>query len=143
MAGTLSAPALQRGSLDFERLISETSAALMAAPLDAIDLAIEVALDRVRTFFGADRCALIAVSADRRLARVSHASYAEGVVAVSGDINLAELFPWSRGRLLDDRSPVVVHSMADLRRKPPWTARAGSRCPRAPTWPCRSRWAER
>ena len=69
--------------LEFETLISDTSAALFAAPPERVDFAIELALDRVREFFQADRCALLSVSADRQVVTVRLASYADGVSSVS------------------------------------------------------------
>ena len=46
-------------------------------------------------FFQVDRCALLEVQEDKAFVRVSHIEYGEGVEQVSGEINLAELFPWS------------------------------------------------
>ena len=48
--------------LEFETLLSNTSASLLAAPLDQLEPVIERALDAVRRFFHADRCALLSVS---------------------------------------------------------------------------------
>ena len=100
--------------LRFEALISDTSAGLFAAPPEQIDRAVERALERVRAFFQADRCALLSVSADREVVNVRLASYAEGVPRVAEDINLAPLFPWSYHTLLVKRAPVRVARMADL-----------------------------
>ena len=48
--------------LEFETLISDTSAALFAAPAGQVEAEVERSLERVRRFFGADRCALLSVS---------------------------------------------------------------------------------
>ena len=109
----------------FEGLISETSARLIAAPFDGLDRAIEVSLDAVRTFFRAERCGLLRVHEALQVVNVASAAYAEGVTRVSGDIDLAESFPWCRQKLLVDREPVVVSRMVDL---PPEAAtRTGKR----------------
>lgn len=106
--------ALQENILEFERLISNTSASLFAAPPDDLGLAVADALKRVRKFFGADRCVLLSVSPDHADVRVGPGSYGEGIEPVSPDINLAELFPWSRHRLLVERAAIRVPRMADL-----------------------------
>jgi len=100
--------------LEFETLISDTSAALMAAAPEQVDLVVERALERVREFFQADRCALLSVRADLQLVNVRLASYADGVAHVPSDINLAEMFPWSGQQTLVERLPVRVSRLADL-----------------------------
>ena len=100
--------------LEFEMLIADTSAVLFAAPPEQMDLAVERALERVRNFFQADRCALLSVSADQQVVNIRLASYAAGVPPVSPDINLAPLFPWSHRTLLMERAPVRVARRADL-----------------------------
>jgi PAS domain S-box-containing protein len=100
--------------LEFETLISDTSAALMAATPEQIDRAVEGALDHVREFFQADRCALLSVGADQKLVNVRLASYADGVSHVPSDINLAELFPWAGRKALVERVPIRVSSLGDL-----------------------------
>jgi PAS domain S-box-containing protein len=102
------------GRLEFETLIADTSARLMTAPPEQIDGAIESALGRVREFFQADRCALLAVSADQRVVNVRLGSYADGVPDVPTHVNLAEAFPWLRRKLLVERVPVRVSTLADL-----------------------------
>ena len=99
---------------EFETLISDTSASLFAAEPQRLDLAIECALERVRDFFRADRCALLSVSADQQVVKVRLASYAEGLPPVPANLNLAPAFPWSYKRLLVERAPVRVARIADL-----------------------------
>jgi signal transduction histidine kinase len=99
---------------EFETLISDTSASLFAAPPERLEFAIELALERVREFFRADRCALLSVSADQKVVNVHLASYAEGLSPVPMDLNLAPAFPWSYKKLLVDRAPVRVVRIADL-----------------------------
>ena len=101
--------------LEFETLISDTSAALMGAAPERVDRAVEAALERVRKFFRADRCALLSVGADQpRFVNVRLAVYADGVSHVPPDINLAELFPWAGRKVLVERVPVRVSRLADL-----------------------------
>ena len=91
--------------LEFETLIADTSASLFAAPIEQLDVAVERALERVRVFFHADRCALLSASADQQVVNVRLASYAEGIPPVSPEINLAQVFPWSYRRLFVERKP--------------------------------------
>jgi PAS domain S-box-containing protein len=102
------------GRLEFETLISDTSATLMAASPDQVDAAIERALERVRGFFRADRCGLLSVDADRTAAHVRLACYAEGVSRVPSDVNMVDVFPWAARKVLVERLPVRVSSLADL-----------------------------
>jgi transcriptional regulator with GAF, ATPase, and Fis domain len=99
--------------LQFEILISDVVATLMATLPEHVERAIDDVLDQVRAFFRADRCGVLTVS-DERVVSVLQASYAPGIAPVSGDIDLAHLFPWARHKLLDERVPVVVSRMADL-----------------------------
>ena len=100
--------------LEFETLIADTSASLFATPPEQLDLAVETALQRVRTFFQADRGVLLAVSDDQESVTVRLASYAEGVPSVASELNLAPVFPWSRKILLVERMPVRISRRADL-----------------------------
>ena len=100
--------------LEFETLISDTSADLIAAPQDQVEAAVERALHRVREFFGADRCALLSVSADQQQVNVRLASYAGGVSPVPPGVNLAPMFTWAAHRLLVERRPVRISSVEDL-----------------------------
>jgi len=100
--------------LEFETLISDTSASLLAAPPEELSVAVQRALERVRKFFRADRCAMLSVSADQQVVKVRLASYAEGVSRVPTDINLVPVFPWSFQTLVVEREPVRVSKMAEL-----------------------------
>jgi len=121
----LQAPDRLEDRLEFETLISDTSAALFRAPPEQVEPAIERALGQVREFFQADRCALLSVSADQQVVNVRLGSWGEGVAPVSPDLNLAALFPWEWRRLLVERTPVRVSRKADL---PPEAA------PELPIW---------
>ena len=87
-------------SLDLERLLVDISARLISSPLEAIDAEIKKALDQVRNFFQVDTCVLLEVQENRSVVRVSHASYAEGIDEVPGDINLTVLYPWAYEKLV-------------------------------------------
>jgi PAS domain S-box-containing protein len=100
--------------VEFETLISDTSASLFSAPPEQLDRAVERGLKRVRDFFQADRCALLSVSADQQVVSVRLASYAEGLPRVFDDLNLMPMFPWSSHRLLVERAPVRISRIADL-----------------------------
>ncbi len=113
--------------LEFETLIADSSAALMRASPEQAERAVEQALDRVRTFFDADRCALLQVSAPRQVASVRLASYSEEVAPVPREVNLVEVFPWASRRLLAERLPVRISSLDDLppearAERPSWEA---------------------
>ena len=56
--------------LEFETLISDTSASLFTASPEQVDRAIERALEGVRDFFRADRCALLVVGVDQQVVTV-------------------------------------------------------------------------
>ena len=102
------------GRVRFETLITDISARLIGAPPEQVHATIVAALEDVRTFFQADRALLIQVSADETFANVSHGSYAEALPAIPLDLNIFDLFPWSRHKLLVERVPVIVRRMADL-----------------------------
>ena len=86
---------LHERRIEFETMITDMSARLIKAPTHEVDGVIENALAQIRKFFHADRCVLLGVNSNRKFVTVTHASYAEGFEPVSGDINLADLFPWS------------------------------------------------
>ncbi|MFO7695313.1 MAG: sigma 54-interacting transcriptional regulator [Vicinamibacterales bacterium] len=101
--------------LDFETLISGLSAKLVSASEDALQATVEEALGRVIRFFGADRGGILAVSPDRRSLHLIHAWYAETLRdRVSRDIDLAGLFPYGHGLVVERRQPFVVDSYDDV-----------------------------
>lgn len=118
-------PAQLETRLEFETLISDTSAALFVAPPERVEHAVELALDRVRRFFEADLCGFLGVEPGARRSRVLSLSLAAGVNGPPPDANLADLFPWEWQRLVVERLPVRVARIADL---PPEAA------PSLPAW---------
>jgi PAS domain S-box-containing protein len=107
-------PELLESRLEFETLISDTSARLLAAPLERVETAVEHALERVREFFQADRCALLSVGADRQQVHLLLASCAEGIPPVAPGANLARAFTWAARRLLVERLPVRFSSVKEI-----------------------------
>jgi PAS domain-containing protein len=97
----------------FETLISDLSARLMAQGPDQVDAEIAAALDRVRTFFDADRCGLLTFGVSPARSFVQYASYGPGVALLAGDFNLAEAFPWAYRTLLEQK-PVIVYRLDEL-----------------------------
>ena len=100
--------------LEFETLIADTSASLFAVPPDELERTVQRALERVRVFFQADRCALLSVRADQQAVEVRLASYGEGVSAVPTGVNLLPLFPWARQIVLVERVAYRVSKLEDL-----------------------------
>ena len=101
-------------SLSLEKLLVDISTRLISAPIDAIDGEIVQALYRVREFFQVDRCVLIELLGDSNFVRFSHASHAEGVDALPGDINLAALFPWAYEKLFVQGIQLNISSVEDF-----------------------------
>ncbi len=99
--------------LEFEVLIAEVSASLVAVLPARLAEAVEAALARVREFFRADRCAILSIGDDGEQAHVHRASYAPGVPEVSVETDLAQELPWAR-HLLVDRVPMCVARIDDL-----------------------------
>ena len=86
--------------LRFEEMVADLSARFMAAPYDQVDSEIHHALRRIQAFFQIDRCALLDVQVEKAVCRITHATYGKGIEQVPGEINLAELYPWSYEKLL-------------------------------------------
>lgn len=90
----------QNNLLCFEKMISDLSARIMAAPLDQVDGEIEAALGQILEFFSVDRCGLLEIHETPPFARITHAAFDNGAEKVSNDTDLAVLFPWTFERLL-------------------------------------------
>jgi GAF domain-containing protein len=98
----------------FETLITDLSARIIKTPSGDVDGEIEWGLSRVGEFFQVDRCGLLSISQDKKMAWVTHAWYGKGIERVSGEINLAALFPWSYEKLIVQRSHVSTTRMKEL-----------------------------
>jgi formate hydrogenlyase transcriptional activator len=101
----------------FERLTADISARFVNIASDQIDPEIERALELLLEFFQVDRCVLLGLSPDLKRVHVTHAAYSEDIWRVSGDIDLAELFPWLYERMVLQRQPVCLDRLDDL---PEW-----------------------
>jgi formate hydrogenlyase transcriptional activator len=100
--------------VEFETLLSGISAQLVAADSERLEEAVPSALEAVRAFFGADRCALCAITDDLQTVRFSHIVHSDGVSNLFGDLNLALLFPWVRQRVVVERHTLALARLADL-----------------------------
>ncbi len=98
----------------FERMISDLSARFVQVAPDKVNGEIERALKEVLEFYQVDRCGLLGMSPDRKRAHVTHAAYADGIERVSGEIDLAALFPWSYERLVRYGEDVSVPNTEEL-----------------------------
>jgi formate hydrogenlyase transcriptional activator len=107
-------PQLLEQRIEFETLITDVSARLIKASASEVDGEIEHSLGLVRNFFQVDRCVLLGVRSNRKLVWVTHGSYGEGFEPVSGDINLADLFPWSYERLVIQGKHINLSSIEEL-----------------------------
>jgi formate hydrogenlyase transcriptional activator len=94
--------------VQFETLLSDISAQLIAVRPERLQETIESALNEVRRFFQADRCGLISVSDTLDAANVTFASYGDGIAHVSSETNLARLCPWVVQRTVLDRQVVFL-----------------------------------
>jgi DNA-binding NtrC family response regulator len=117
---TVDATSLLQKSLEFETLLADVSARLLAATPDDVEAVVQAALERVRVFFAADRCGLLSVNADRTASFVRFAALADGLELPPSDANLVELFPWIAQKLLVEGEPAELQNTDDL---PPEAAR--------------------
>jgi formate hydrogenlyase transcriptional activator len=99
--------------LRFEALLADLSSHFVNIAPDQVDEEIEDALKQVLEFFQVDRCGLLGISTDRTQVHVTHAAYAEGIARVSGDIDLAALYPWSYELLVNQGKHVSVPKTAE------------------------------
>ena len=111
---------LLQKSLEFETLLADVSARLLAATPDDIEAVVQTAFERVRVFFEADRCGLLSVNADRTASFVRFAALADGLELPPSDANLVELFPWIAQKLFVEGEPAKLQNTDDL---PPEAAR--------------------
>jgi len=115
-------------------LISDLSARFVNISPDQVDGEIDRALERVLEFFQVDRCALLSISPDRKRVYVTYAAYAEGIEQVTGDIDLATLFPWCYERLVVQGLPVNIKRLEELRSRPIRTGRVALPWASGPSW---------
>jgi transcriptional regulator with GAF, ATPase, and Fis domain len=101
-----------RNRLRFEQMVSNLSARFLAIPFDQVDSEIDHALRRIMEFLQVDRCALLEFQKDNAFARITHAAFGEGIEPISGEINLAELFPWCYEQLRQGE-PINISRVED------------------------------
>jgi len=100
--------------LRFETFISDLSARFVRLPSDQVLREIENALREVTEFFHAHRCGLLDVFGNQKIARLTHAWYAEGVRQVPPGKNCAEGFSWTFEQLVGQKQPVVFNDLSEL-----------------------------
>ena len=100
--------------IQFEELLSNISAQLIAVRSEAVTETVVSAVDSIRLFFRADRCGLLVVSDNLETLHAPYASFSEGTRRVSTDVDLTKLYPWSRQRAVIEREIVNFSSLADL-----------------------------
>jgi formate hydrogenlyase transcriptional activator len=100
--------------VQFETLLSDISAQLIAVGSEHLADTVESALAALRRFFQGDHCGLLTVSDDLSKANVDFASYGSGVRPVSTELDLAGLYPWMGRRVVFERQVVAFSGLADL-----------------------------
>jgi PAS domain S-box-containing protein len=98
----------------FETLISDISACFVKLSAGEMDRQIEQALTQIREFFDVDRCGFLSVCPGKPSARITHASYADGVEQVSKEIDMAGLFPWTYQQLVVKGQVAAFTRMTEL-----------------------------
>jgi transcriptional regulator with GAF, ATPase, and Fis domain len=107
-------PELQDDWLRFETLLSDLSARFMRLKPAQADEEIERALREVTEFFHAHRCGLLEVFENQKIARLTHAWYADGVRQVPAGNNCAEGLSWSFERLSVQKQAIAFNHLSDL-----------------------------
>lgn len=102
---------LQR-QLDFERLISDLTVKLSCASLSDVDRTIDLALQDLADFFGADRVTLFKLSSSGRHLHMVHV-YACQSVELVAEVAPHEEFPWVWEQLRHG-NPVAFSSLTEL-----------------------------
>jgi len=111
--GAADATQALRERLDFEALITEIAALVVAATPEDIDAAILKALERLRVAVSADRVVLIEYGEDWDSALLTHVVYAEDVPRLPEKIDIQKLYPWC-DRRLQARETVFIPDVAAL-----------------------------
>jgi len=84
----------------FEKLISDLSARFVTLGHEGLDGRIEQALEHLVVLFQMDRLAMLKVSRDGKVARVTHSANGPEISAAPTDMNYAEHFPWHAQKAL-------------------------------------------
>jgi formate hydrogenlyase transcriptional activator len=86
--------------LRFEQMLFNQSSRFVKIKADEVDREIELALKQILDFFQVDRAALLGMSGNGERVHITHAAYVKGIGQVSGDIDLASLYPWVYEKLV-------------------------------------------
>ena len=101
--------------LGFEQLIANVSAQVVSAPDDAFSATVVAAISEVVQRFGGDRGGILTVNAAGTAVYPSYGWYHESLTErLPETLNLAELMPWAAQRVVHDRLPLVVNTLADV-----------------------------
>ena len=101
--------------LSFEQLIADVSAQVVSAPDEAFATTVVEAIGRVVRLFGGDRGGFLRVEVGRGEVYTSYGWYHESLSQrVSGTLNFAEVMPWATRRVVQERQPLVVNTLADI-----------------------------
>jgi formate hydrogenlyase transcriptional activator len=100
--------------VQFETLLSDISAQLIAVGSEHLAETVKSALETLRHFFQADRCGLLTVSDDLSKANVDFASYGSGVRSISAELDIGVNYPWATRQVVLNREPVAFSCRSDL-----------------------------
>lgn len=98
----------------FENLLADLSARFVRLEADEVDTEIERALEMLGELFHGDRCGILQANLEERCAHVTHSWYARDIKRVSGDVNLARLFPWTYKQLFIHGEVVSFSELSDF-----------------------------
>jgi PAS domain S-box-containing protein len=101
--------------LQFERLLSETSARFLNIRPDRVDSEIESGLRQILEFLRVDRCGLLQALPDKTSWQVTHLVVEEGVLPVpQGTILPVSIHPWAYDKLIRKREVLSFSRLDDL-----------------------------
>ena len=104
-----------RQQLSFEHLIADVTAKVVSAPDETFAEMVVDALSEVVLFLGGDRAGILAIDPIRSTAYLMYGWYHPSLTArVPVTVNLAAQMPWVAQRVVRDRKPLVVNTLADL-----------------------------
>jgi PAS domain S-box-containing protein len=87
---------------------------MVKASNKTLDEEIRRSLRDVCLLLGVDRGGLLDVWEDSPIVKLTHAWYDSGVTEVSGEMNLAELFPWCYRKLVPEGEAKVIERLEDF-----------------------------
>jgi transcriptional regulator with GAF, ATPase, and Fis domain len=102
-----------RERLDFEALITDVTAHVVAATPQTIDEALLEALEKLRVAVAADRALLIEFSADWSSVFITHVRCGPGVSPVPERVDMRGFFPWSNSRI-EAGETVIIRDAREL-----------------------------